>query len=1031
MNFDKLDSKPNLPKIQEEILSFWEKDNTFKKSVDKTNNKEVVFYDGPPFPTGKPHHGTVLVSFIKDMVARYWTMRGYRVDRQWGWDCHGLPIENQVETNLGITSKKDIECELGIANFNNACKTLVSVNNDTWKTYVNEMARWVDYDGSYKTMDTNFMESVIWAFKAIYNKGLIYKDYRVTPYCFRCQTSLSISDTRESDSTRPKQDTWVLVKFKSQMLVNNKPVYFLAWTTTPWTLPSNMALAVGKNIDYVYVEQENAVYVVGESAVSRYEKVLGKNPNIVKTCKGEELVGKKYEPMFNYFKEKVEEGAFVVIAADYVDANDGVGIVHIAPAFGEDDYWSCKKSNVPLVNPVDAEGLFTSEVTDYAGKNVLEINKEIIRNLKTAEVIIDSGTIEHNYPHCWRCRTPLIYKAMDAWYFNIDQIKSRLLELNEDINWVPEVVKNGRFGNWLENARDWNISRNRYWSTPLPVWECNCGHREVLGSIDEIYKVSGVKVTDLHREHLDKISYKCTSCDGVMTRIPEVIDCWFESAAVPFARLHYPFENKLWFEENATSDFVVEYTGQIRCWFYYLLVLSGALFDKIPFKNAIVHGTVLAKDGKKLSKSSKNYTDPMELMKSYGTDAFRLYMYNSSAILLGDLQFNEDGILDALKDVILPFWNACTFFTTYATIDGYEPSLNVLPNSDDPLDKWMLAKLYDAQTKITENMDKYQVDQYVPHIAPLIDGLTNWYIRRSRRRFWGKGLEKDKVNAYDTLYYVLVNITKLMAPITPIISEKLFKSLTNEHSVHLTKWSTIEEKFKDDELIKENDLVQEIIYLGRAIRTKNSIKTRQPLSKLLVALSDSNKLNILEKFSDVICEELNVKTLEVVNDVQNIAMVKYKPNFSTLGQNNKSKIPQIMAALNANKIKFTKDNAILQLQNETLTLNVEDILVEYHSKDGQNIMHEKGIVAALDLKITDELLKEGVARDIVRQIQEVRKQLGFEITDKVTINLGGNYPKEFLDYITKETLSKFESFDDEKFTCTLESNDGDIIIKIK
>jgi isoleucyl-tRNA synthetase len=1030
MNFEKLDSKPNLPKIQEEVLAFWEKDNTFKKSVSK-DKKEVVFYDGPPFPTGKPHHGTVLVSFIKDMVARYWTMRGYKVNRQWGWDCHGLPIETQVETNLGLTSKKDIECKLGIGKFNDACHNLVSVNNDTWKTYVNEMARWVDYDGSYKTMDTNFMESVIWAFKEIYNKNLIYKDYRVTPYCFRCQTSLSISDTRESDSTRPKQDTWVLVKFKSEQKLNNKPVYFLAWTTTPWTLPSNMALAVGKNLNYAFVEQENAVLVTGESSVGRYEKVFGKTPNIVKTCKGEELLGLKYEPIFNYFKDKKEEGAFVVIAADYVDDSDGVAIVHTAPAFGEDDYWSCKKNNVPLVNPVDAEGRFTSEVSDYAGENVLDINKEIIRQLKNENIVLDSGSIEHNYPHCWRCRTPLIYKAMDAWYFNIDVIKSRLLELNEEINWVPEVVKHGRFGNWLENARDWNISRNRYWSTPLPVWECECGHREVLGSIDEIYEKSGKRVSDLHRQHLDEITYECSKCGKTMSRIPEVIDCWFESAAVPFARMHYPFENKEWFENNITSDFVVEYTGQIRCWFYYLLILSGAMFDKIPFKNAIVHGTVLAKDGKKLSKSSKNYTDPMELMKSYGTDAFRLYMYNSSAMLLGDLQFNEEGILDALKEVILPFWNACAFFTTYASIDNYEPSVNTIPNSDDPLDKWILAKLYEAQTKITENMDKYQVDQYVVYIKPLIDGLTNWYIRRSRRRFWGKGLEKDKINAYDTLYYVLVNTIKLMAPITPIISEKLYQSLTNEPSVHLSDWPTILEQFKDEKLIKENELTQNIIYLGRAIRNKNSIKVRQPLNKLLVAVSDEEKLESIQKFSDVICEELNVKTLELVNDVKNIAEVKYKPNFSTLAPENKSKIPQIVKALNQNKIEFRGDSALINLDNEVLTLKKEDILVEYYGKDGQNIMHEKGIVAALDLKISDELLKEGVARDIVRQIQDVRKQLGFEITDQIKISLSGNYPKDWTDYITRETLSTIEEFENEKYSCNLESNDGNIIIKIK
>lgn len=624
MKFNKLDNNPNFSNMQTEMLNYWESNKTFEKSLKNKDKGDVSFFDGPPFPTGKPHHGTVLVSFIKDMIARYHTMNGHSVPRVWGWDCHGLPVETQVEKILEVNDKKEIESKIGIAKFNEECRNVVSNNNDSWREYVKEMCRWVDYDNAYKTMNKPFMESVLWAFKESYNKGLIYQDYRVTPYCYRCETALSISDTRESDSTRPRQDTWCIAKFKTEEVINNKPVYLLAWTTTPWTLFSNMALAVNEEFDYAYVEVENEIYVLGNAVLNKYEKILGENPNVLKTCKGADLIGTCYEPLTNYFESKKNEGAFRVIKADFVELDEGVGIVHIAPAFGEDDYWACKENKVPLVCPVDEKGCYTEEITEFKGKNVMEANMDVLRFLKDSGKVILDGSIVHNYPHCWRCKTPLIYKAMDAWYFSIEKIKDRLIEENEKINWVPETVKHGRFGNWLNNARDWNISRNRYWSTPIPVWECDsCHNREVLGSIDEIEKASGIKLNDLHRQYMDEVKYRC-SCGGTMTRVPEVLDCWFESGSVPFASKHYPFENKEWFDKYFPADFIVEYTGQIRCWFYYLHVLSVALFDRPAYKNCIVHGTLLAKDGKKLSKSSKNYTDPMELMKKYGTDAFRL-----------------------------------------------------------------------------------------------------------------------------------------------------------------------------------------------------------------------------------------------------------------------------------------------------------------------------------------------------------------------------------------------------------------------
>jgi len=1000
-----LSSSLDIPKLQDEVLEFWRENNIFEKSVQKNKKGEIVFYDGPPFPTGKPHHGTVLVSFIKDMIARYWTMQGYSVPRVWGWDCHGLPIETQAETALGIKDKKEIESSVGVDKFNDQCFDIVSANNETWRKYVEKMARWVDYEGAYKTMNPDYMESVLWTFKQCYDKGLIYKDYRVTPYCFRCETSLSLSDTRESDSTRPRQDPWVIAKFATGQEMQGMPVYFLAWTTTPWTLPSNMALAVGADIGYAYAVVGSEVYVGCESLMSKYPKVFGDKPQIIARCKGEDLIGKKYTPLFSYFKEKEAEGAFRVIGAGFIDASEGIGIVHIAPAFGEDDYWVAKSSGVPLVNPVDHRGLFTDEVGDFAGRNVIEANQDIIRFLRARNQVIADGTIEHNYPHCWRCRQPLIYKAMEAWYLNIEMIKDRLIEVNNEINWVPESVKYGRFGNWLANARDWNISRNRYWSTPIPVWECEqCGKRRVLGSVQEIYEASGKRLTNLHKQYMDEVVLTC-ECGGTMKRIPEVIDCWFESAAVPYAQKHYPFENKDWFETHHPSDFVVEYTGQIRCWFYYLHVMSVALFDKPAFKNCVVHGTVLAKDGKKLSKSSKNYTDPMLLMDKYGTDAFRLYMYQSNAMLIGDLLFEESGILGALQQILLPFWNACSFFASYANIDGFSPDSAAEPESDNQLDRWILAKLYETEKAIADKMDRYQVNQYVGYIAALIDGLTNWYIRRSRRRFWGSDFSADKKSGYATLYYVLVNTCKLLAPVAPIIAEKLYKELTGETSVHLADWPDIPQKYKDERLLKELDTVQEIIHLARSIRSKSGINNRQPLTKLLVALSDSDEAADIEKYRQVIGEELNVKEVEFIDNVETIASVHYLPNLPALGPRYGKQLGPITKAIKEKQFQYENGGIKLTLPNgENILLEQSDVIVNYQAKEGLHIMNGFGIVVSLDLTLTDALRREGLAREIVRKIQDSRKQLGLQISDRIGLQFTGGCPEEWVDYILSETL---------------------------
>lgn len=1018
MKYEQLSGKPDITKIQTEILDFWKREGVFEKSVKERQGEEIVFYDGPPFPTGKPHHGTVLVSFIKDMIARYWTMRGYRVPRVWGWDCHGLPIENQAEAALGIEDKNEIEKSIGVDHFNEKCFEIVSNNNEAWKEYVEQMARWVDYEGAYKTMNADYMESVMWAFKQCYEKGLIYRDYRVTPYCMHCETSLSISDTRESDSTRMRQDRWVIVKFRSEMHIEEKPVYFLAWTTTPWTLPSNLCLAVGEQLDYAFVEVGNEILVACKNTLQNYTKIFGTEPAIRRECKGSELVGMIYEPLFPYFADYKEQGAFRVVAADYVGADEGVGIVHTAPAFGEDDYWTCKRNHIPLVNPVDEKGRFTNEITDFydasesddqvGGKNVIEMNPAIIRFLYEKGKAAADGTIEHNYPHCWRCKRPLIYKAMDAWYFNIEKIKDRLIETNERVNWVPATVKHGRFGNWLAGARDWNISRNRYWSTPIPIWECDvCGEREVLGSIREIYEKSGVRLTNLHRQYMDPVTYPCKCCSGTMRRVPEVLDCWFESGSVSFAQKHYPFENKEWFEAHFPSDFVVEYTGQIRCWFYYMHVLAVALFDKNAFQNCVVHGTILAKDGKKLSKSSKNYTDPMQLMKEHGTDAFRLYLYQTNAMLIGDLLFDGSGIQDAYQQIILPYWNACNFFISYANIDDFHPERPEEPKVvENQLDKWILAKLYDAAEQITVSMDAYQVDQYVGHLVPLVEGLTNWYIRRSRRRFWSSGMSADKKSAYETLYYVLVNMTKLFAPVAPVLSEKMYQILTGGYSVHLTDWPMVPVRFRDEQLLADIALVQDIIYLARAIRSKNRIKNRQPLAKLRLALSDPDKKTVIQRFTDVLLEELNVKSVELLEEVSDLATVKYDPNYKEIRARYPDRIPEVIGAIKSGQFQLLPDNVLLNIGEEPEVFDAEILLITYQAQEGQHIASNFGVVVSLDLTLTKELKEEGLVRDVIRNIQDARKQLGCDIMDTIQLDLDCRIPPEWVPYICQETLGK-------------------------
>ena len=1079
-----LAGKPALSEMQDRTIQYWKKENIFERSVlERKKSGEVVFYDGPPFPTGKPHHGTVLVSFIKDQIARSWTMRGYSVPRVWGWDCHGLPIENQAEKLLGIPDKSIIERSVdlksaeeassvtladgtvqrnekwleavaeaireaqenpafagmhpGIAAFNNECRRIVSSNNESWRAYVEQMARWVDYDNAYKTMNPSFMESVMWAFKTCYDKGLIYSGYRVTPYCMHCGTSLSISDTRESDSTRPRQDRWIMVRMKAlpETQMDGKPVYYLAWTTTPWTLPSNLCLAVGAKLTYAWCDVGDAVYIACENTMAKYPNVFGKEPVILKRALGEELVGGEYEPIFPYFAFMKEKGAFRVVTADYVDDAEGVGIVHTAPAFGENDYWTCRRENIPtdIVNPVDAKGHFTQEITDFFAesreKNVIEMNPSIVRFLYGKGIAVADGSMVHNYPHCWRCRNPLIYKAMSAYYFSVETIKDQLIEQNEFVNWVPDTVKHGRFGNWLENARDWNISRNRYWSTPIPLWVCDCcGEKTVLGSVDEIEQRSGVRLTDLHRQYMDTVTFPC-KCGGTFRRVPEVMDCWFESGSMTYAQSHYPFENKEWFESHFPCDFIVEYTGQIRCWFYYMHVMAVALFGRPAFKNCIVHGTLLAKDGKKLSKSSKNYTDPMELMRTVGTDAFRLYLYQSNAMLMGDLKFDDEGLKDAYQQLIAPLWNACNFFISYANVDGYHPAALPEVRPEGQLDRWMLARLKETERAIREAMDHYQVDGYVTPLISLLDGMTNWYIRRSRRRFWGSGMDADKKAAYDTLYFTLVTTLKLMAPAAPIVAEELYRNLTGEDSVHLADWPELPEEWADPQLLSQVELAQDVISLARAIREKQRVKNRQPLRLMQVALSDPDKAQVIRDFEAIIAEELNVKEIEILENADQVAQVTYKPCFPVIGEKYPARRGDIIKAVRAGGFVIDGGSVTLKVNGAEETFDADIILVEYNAKPGMHIMSGKGIVCALDLTIDEALQREGLARDIVRNIQDARKQMGCQITDRIVLDVAaGALPEGWSEYVCRETLASLGPVETEAHS--LEMADEGIVIRI-
>ncbi len=1014
--FKPVSNQPKFPEMECEILDFWNKNQIFEKSLkNRSGGKEYVFYDGPPFATGLPHYGHLLAGTIKDVIPRYQTMRGKYVSRVFGWDCHGLPVENEMEKELNLSSKKDIEA-YGIYKFNEACRGIVLRYTSEWEQVVKRMGRWVDFNGGYRTMDLNYMESIWWVFKQLWEKGLIYEGYKILPYCPRCATPLSNFEANQGYVE--VVDPAITIKFKA---ADEENTYFLAWTTTPWTLPSNLALAVGPNIDYLKVKDGEEFLILAESRLASYYKTG--LPEIVSRFKGSELSGRKYYPLFNYFADLEKQGAFRILCADYVSTEDGTGIVHTAPGFGEDDNAACKAHGIPEVCPVDEQCCFTAEVGDYAGRFVKDTDKDIIRRLKDEGKLVHRGTISHNYPHCWRDDVPLIYRAVSTWFVKIDEIKEKMLKANSQINWMPSHLKEGRFGKWLENARDWAISRNRYWGTPLPIWRNQeTGETVCIGSVEELEKLTGRKITDIHKHFMDEMVIPSPTGKAPLTRVPQVLDCWFESGSMPYAQHHYPFENKAHFEANFPANFIAEGLDQTRGWFYTLVVLGAALFDKPPFENVIVNGLILAEDGQKMSKRKKNYPDPKEVIDTYGADSLRLFMLGSQVVRAEDLKFSENGIKEVLRGVMLPMWNAYSFFVTYANVDDWQPEAGSRgpENPANPLDRWILSSLSQMVEEIEYEMDRYNLQKAANRFEKFVDDLTNWYIRRSRRRFWKSQNDSDKQDAYQTLHYVLLTFARTAAPFIPFTTEMIFQNLRTDdlpESVHLCDFPVADTGRRDVALEVQMENTMTSVSLGRFLRSQHSLKVRQPLAKAIIVIHDDAIRKMVEATASIIAEELNVKEIVFSSGEEDLVVRKAKANFKVLGSRLGPKMKEaaaLIAAFSSKDIGLILSGTPHQVElsgGEKLDIGADDLIVQREERPGMTVATESGITLALDTTLTRELEEEGFAREFVSKIQNMRKDTGLEVSDRISIHycLDSSFKSaliNFSDYICAETLAE-------------------------
>lgn len=980
--------------MEQQVLRYWDLDQTFQASCDnRETSPEYVFYDGPPFANGLPHYGHLLTGYVKDIIPRYKTMRGYKVARVFGWDCHGLPAELEAEKQLGIKDKGQIEA-MGLEKFNEYCAQSVLQYTEEWKAYVTRQARWVDFDNGYKTMDLDFMESVMWAFKTLYDNGLIYQGFRVLPYSWAEHTPLSNQETRLDDSYKMRQDPAVTV---TMPLVDTPGhplgatlagVNALIWTTTPWTLPSNLAIAVNPDVTYAVVRAADGErYLLADNLVAGYAKELS-DYEIEHTYVGQELAGLGYQPPYDFFLD--EPNAFRILVADYVTTEDGTGVVHQAPAFGEDDMLTCQQAGIGVVIPVDMDGKFTSLVPPYEGMLVFDANKDIIRDLKAAGRILRHQTIEHSYPHSWRSGQPLIYMALPSWFVAVTKFRDRMVELNHDlIEWMPEHIRDGQFGKWLEGARDWNISRNRYWGSPIPVWVSDSEEYprvDVYGSLDELERDFGVRPASLHRPYIDELTRPNPddpTGKSTMRRVPEVLDCWFESGSMPFAQKHYPFENKEWFDDHSPADFIVEYSGQSRGWFYTLHVLATALFDRPAFKKVVAHGIVLGDDGLKMSKSKGNYPNVNEVFDRDGSDAMRWFLMSSPILRGGNLIVTEQGIREGVRQALLPMWNAYSFLKLYSATPA-----RIATDSTDILDRYILAKLHNLVAGVTDALDDTDIARACDEVRWFCDVLTNWYVRRSRQRFW----EGDEAHpeAFNTLYTVLEALTRVTAPLLPMLSEVIWRGLTGERSVHLADFPVADDFPADNDLVTAMDSMRGVCSATNSIRKAHKLRNRLPLPKLTVAMADSQQL---ATFADIIRSEVNVKELSLTDDVDSIGTFEVVVNAKIAGPRLGKDVQKAIKAVKAGNYERTDHGTVIadgvELQPDEFT----ERLVAADPTATAQIDGVDGLVL-LDTHVTEELEAEGWAADVIRGLQDARKLMDLEVSDRITVTLGVPAEKE-------------------------------------
>lgn len=994
-------ASPSFPELEEQVLKYWKENNTFKTSIaQREGAEEYVFYDGPPFANGLPHYGHLLTGYVKDIVPRFRTMAGYKVDRRFGWDTHGLPAELEAEKQLGIKNRAEID-DMGLAEFNACCKKSVLQYTQEWKDYVTRQGRWVDFDNDYKTLDIGYMESVLWAFKTLYDKGLIYKGFRVLPYSWAEHTPLSNQETHLDDAYKMRQDPAVTVTMPlcvpADHALAGTPfdgAAAIIWTTTPWTLPSNLAIAVHPDETYVVVEVvgEKAPaalagtrVVLAEARLSAYARELGKKPEVLAQVTGRELAGLRYTPAFDYFADN--ENSFQILPADYVTMDSGSGVVHQAPAFGEDDMATCNSFGISPVIPVDMDGKFTAEVPDYEGLLVFDANPLVIKDLKAAGRLFRQETIDHSYPHSWRSGEPLIYMALPSWFVAVTKFRDRMVELNhEEINWIPSHIRDGQFGKWLANARDWNISRNRYWGAPIPVWESDdprYPRTDVYGSLDEIERDFGVRPSNLHRPDIDQLvrpNPDDPTGQSMMRRVPEVLDCWFESGSMPYAQVHYPFENKEWFESHYPGDFIVEYIGQTRGWFYTLHVLATALFGSPSFKTVVAHGIVLGNDGLKMSKSKGNYPNVNEVFDRDGSDAMRWFLMSSPILRGGNLIVTEQGIRDGVRQALLPLWNAYSFFQMYASEEA-----TFRNDSSNVLDRYILAKLAETRDTLTDQMMNTDIANACETLRLFIDALTNWYVRRSRSRFWeGEQSSQDAKDAFDTLYTVLEVTCRLAAPLLPFVTEVMWRGLTGGESVHLTDWPEADLLPHDAELVEAMDRVRVVCSTISSIRKAHKLRVRLPLLSATVA---APHVDALAPFTDIIAEEMNLREVKLSEDVAAYGEFQLQVNAKIAAPRLRGDVQKAIKAAKAGDYHVNADGTAVVGGIELFDTEYTQRLVAQDPESTAALPDGAGLVI-LDMTLNDDLESEGWAKDRIREIQDARRAAGLEVSDRISLTLG-------------------------------------------